>query len=821
MDIGGKHHALLDIKRSSEDDEYIYHEFSFSWENSSLPRELGKFAKRDLNSIQTILNSELGTNTEAQLHDIGGRIWSSIPFPIRERLEAFDKKANELLSLSGSRMMLTIIVDKLDIPWELSRTPDKKSYWFMRYLIGREIKGHHHVYEPGKPEQERPKRILLAMIPFDMKRIKQMDAVRYKELKQQCDALKNLVKKINEEESTCVQVELLTYPTLIPDWVSTFQGAETAYDAIVYIGHLTSPETGGGFEIENPVSNAVEIVHPTEINASRHIHPMIFFDSCRTGVAKVSEATQESCMPIESLAEHFLAQNASAFIGTIQRVETVAATAFARYFLESLCLGGTSLSEALLQARNQVYKDFEGKNSELRRVHSCSYVLIGDNPISLHCSFLDGRKKVCLIWPEALRPYSEQFGTEIYPSGLDEVKSRRCDDFSDLKETFSDVKKEMAVDGDLVPIIDMPIACAAEIIGNAPEGEEWVIVSSVFRKRPDQEEAALYHVDKLEDLEYLYVEDYTSELTVMANAYIKANYGNIAGKAALCTQKNQYLNIYENMKKNMKNRFFKPMAFVLSGKHELEFDQLLDRQPSEVRKRLTKVSLHKEFKKILEMDQFQQYRMRSELPASVLVAYKKYVEKYQKLFVEVLSRWKEWTIECFEERYPDLYQRQEPLFSLTENCVETIIKFSKFVFDKQGLDNKVFGEELKIRRPLQESDFMEIRPRQLPPEAPRDLLTTTELNQNRKQLNQKLKEVIEDKLKRNRADSDERIREIKLDTKIPSEVIIRIKNDIISKNDEQKSSLLQKQEKITKKIHKMRTKRDYESIIGEIDGLES
>lgn len=823
MDIGGKYHALLDIKRSGEDDEYIYQEFSFSWEYSSLPRVIGKFAKRDLTSIQRILNSESGTSTDAQLLDIGGRIWGSIPFLIRGRLEAFDKKANELLSLSGSRMILTIVVDQLDVPWELSRTPDKKSYWFMRYFIGREIKGHHHVYEPGKLEQGRPKRILLAMVPYDTKRIKQIDAIRYKELKQRCDALKNLVERINKEESARVHIDVMTYPTLIPDWVSTLQGAETAYDAIVYIGHLTNPETGGGLEIENPVSNAVEIINPKEINASRHSHPMIFFDSCRSSVAGVSEAIQDPCKPIEDLAGYFLAQNASAFIGTIQRVETVAATAFAQYFLESLCLEGTSLSEALLHARNQVYKAFEGKskNSELRRVHSSSYVLIGDNPISLHCSFLDGKKKVCLIWPEALRPYSEQFATEIYPSGLDEVISRPCDDFSDLKEAFSDTEKEMAVDGALLPIIDMPIACAAEIISNAPKGEEWVIVSSVFRRRPDQDEAALYHVDKLEDLEYLYVEDYTSEVAVMANAYIKAKYENIAGKAALATQKNQYFNIYENMKKNVKNRFFKPMAFVLAGKHELDFDKLLERQPSEVRKRFTKISLHKEFKKILEMDQFQHYRMESELPASVLVAYKKHVEKYQKLFVEVLSRWKEWTFKCFEKRYPDLYQRQEPLFCLTKGCVDTIIKFSEFVSDKQGLDNTVFGEELKIRRSLEESDFMEIRPRQPSPEAPRDVLTTAELNQNRKQLNQKLKEVIEDKLKRNLADSNERTREVDLDTKIPSEEKIRIKHDITSKKDEQKSSLLQKQEKIAKKIQWMRTKQDYESIIGEIDGLES
>lgn len=738
MDIVDRYHAVLMIRQLKEEATYFLLEFQFSWKNSSLIPEEGIVHKQDIQNINQVLTGTKGITQEAQLYDIGGRIWGFIPAnTVRDWLTLFDKEAKELLSHSNSRITLTIVTDTIDIPWELSLTPDRKSYWFKRYLVARQIWPYCHE-GLQEPEKEKPKNILLITDTFNRQKIKnKIDKTTYFKWESRIEDLENLINKINNEQKEFVHVELRKYSNIIyGDLIAELQGA---YDAIIYIGSYLKNKKEG-MAIEDRFSGSIDPLHYDHIKPSKHPSPLIFFDACQTGISKLFTNHQEIKSPLPDIVHYFLPNNASAFVGTIQNVEVLPATAFGYYFLESLCQYGASLSQAILDARNRIEEEFkEGELSKYRRVQSSSYILIGDSHVNLHNSFLHKRKKIRLIWPATMDCYCEKFKTEIYPSGFDKVELYRCDDFNDLKKKFKQVQAEMTEDGNLIPIFDMPILYAVEIISNTEEKEEWVIINSIFKPTPGQEEAALYRIFDLEKIEKLLLEDYTSQVSAMCCAYLKTKSKQIFERCTNSVWKMEYENILDNMIKNMEDNTVCPVAFILVGECKLDFDNFLSQQPEKWRNQVVSISLHNEFKRTLECAEWKKYQVKGEFPTSVLVARKSHAIKYRTLIMEVLSRWYEWVCRRFPERHPRLSKRQTPLFTLNKDCKEAIIQFSKFVYEKEGLDRHVFRHRLNMNRPLQESDFFVISPRQLSSGK----LPTINLEKLLKDVNHALSEIKE------------------------------------------------------------------------------
>jgi len=708
MDIESRFNARFSIKRREEDAQYVYFEFLFSWRRLWRLRR-GRIRKREIEDICELLTAGTGITEEAHLRDIGYRIRGFFPRAIRDGLRRFDEAAKELLSYSDSRMTLTIEVDRLNVPWEFSLTEDGNTHWFRRYLVARQIEPYLREWEQ---EEERPKELLVLMETIDIEQIEpRMDPERHLEWKSRNQSLKELIERINDEEGGIVHIELRTHGTSIGELISELQGERGPFDAIIYIGpYLRNGEEG--LAIEDRFSRRVRPIHYECIKPSEHSRPLVFFDACQTGTNRSSLGEQEPALPIPDLVDYFLKNEASAFVGTIQNVEAITATVFAHHFLQSLCQDGTSVAQAMLDARNRVQEEFkEDEIGEYRRVQSGSYTLIGSSHVDLYDSFLHKGKKVKLIWPSALDCYCSGFGIELYPSGIDTMEAVRCDDFGDLKQRFEQVRSEMALDENLIPILDMPIAYAGDVISNAQRGEEWVIISSVFRPRPDREEAALYYVDPLEEIKDIYLEDYTAQVSVMSYVYLKAKC-QAALEGCACT-KVDYENILDRMTRDIEKSRFRPVAFILVGEHKLAFEDFLSRQGEKLDGRLQSIALHSEFRKVLEDGGWKQYEIGYQLPASVLVARRSHAMRYRKLIVEVLSRWYEWIRRCFATRHEQLFQYQEPLFRLEEDCIEAIIKFSQLICEKEGLDCRVFDEELQIKRPLDMGDFIVITPRQL------------------------------------------------------------------------------------------------------------
>jgi hypothetical protein len=712
MDIGSKyHHAELRIKRLKETDEFVDLEFLFVWKSRHCVTKK-EVRKSDLARITQVLTDPAGITNEAHLHDIGASIWIIFPDPIRKILTEFDNTTKKLLEYSNSRITLTIIVDRLDIPWELSLTADRKEYWYKRYLVARQLE----CYCCENPEQptEKLKSLLLIMETYDEKKNNENNPETLREWDLSNERLRDLIEKINNEQKGFVHIELRRYPIVYGDLISELQGEYGAYDGIIYIGrYIKKNNNDEGIPIENPHSQQIDIIHYEDIDSSKHSHPLIFFDACKTGINNI----QEFSPPVPGIVDCLLSNKASAFIGTIQKVEAVTATTFAYYFIKSLCQDGSSLSQAMLDARNYTDKEFKESEYECRRVQSSSYILIGDSLTNLHSSFLHRGKKVRLIWPEALDRYCEQFGEEIYPSNLDGVESGRCNDFYDLEREFNRVQKEMQSNTNLLPIVDMPIPRVLEVVANAQEGEEWVIISSVFQPYPEQEDAMLYYVDDLEKAERLLIDNYPTQVLAMCCAYLKARSEKLYETCARRFLNMDYKRILENMTKNIKGNALDPVAFVLVGEYKLIFDKFLSEQTDVVRKRVRAVPLRREFKTLLERDNWKQYQFKGELPASVLITRESYARDYRKLFIEVLSKWYEWVDRCFKVRHEALSQVQRPMFILEEDCIEAIINFSRFIHEEQGLNGNVLGKKLDTKRPLQKSDFIVIPPRQLSSEA--------------------------------------------------------------------------------------------------------
>ena len=827
MNSGDKFHATLRIKKIKQNTENILFDFQLIWRNKAWAKqkEILIYDVKRINEKLLSPAKDIKCEHENILKDIGGLIYGLFPIAICEKLECLDKAAKRLLLFSDSRITLTIVVDTLDIPWELSLTSDRETYFCKRYLVARQIESFTCNDEQEKKEELRKiKEILVIMETFDIKNIKldykKLDYKKtLKELMLVNKKLKDLIEIINDTEDI-VKIRLLNYGTPINVLKKSLKGS---FDAIIYIGPYVVDSTTKveGLLAQDPYMKGLEIIHYDQINPSKNSHPLIFFDACRTATRKLSDSWENISllpMPTATLVNYYLGKNNqfSAFLGTIQNVESVTATAFAYYFIESICQKGASLSQAVLDARNYVDKNFT--EQKMRSVQSCSYLLVGKNHDNLHTSFIYNKKQIKLIWHKSLNPYCEQFGEEIYPSGIDILDSIRCSDFDDLKEQFEKLEEEISENSNLIPIIDVPIPFAAQIISNTKKLEDgWVIINSVFQ--PKLDEAALYYIDELENVKDFYLEDHISQISIMSYIYLKKKSDSFFKKCSC--MKVEYKDIFERVKYDIEENKIRPIAFILMSENKIDLDDLLKKQVDKIQNRFNCINLQREFKSIAEKEK---YRIKGpQLPASVLLVKRSHAVRYRKLIVSVLSRWYEWIDKCFKKRNEKLARFQEPLFKLEKDNISAIINFSKLIRNKEDLKNWVFADKSKIKRQLNKNDFLIIIPEQLNyNKSSTNLrkLTSSKLKKVKSNLNQLLNEKctqIEEFFKK---DLDDYEREMDLNTDISTKEKVRLKKRVNGEFEGKKSKIGELQSNIRTKINAINTVQDKQKLVSEINSIK-
>lgn len=664
-----------------------------------------------------------GFSSDKALKDFGEKLWNMLPRPtITNKLEAFDSKAKKVEQFSGSKMVLIIETDNLDIPWELCVTGSDideptNEHWFQRYLVSRSISDCYRFCEPETGRQ----RILVIYEPFDLDKIKEENENKYKEGKLTSDGFDNLkksldefrshnnklgdlIEQINSEKNKGFQITERKFPFRYgyEELVRQTRGEKGKYDIILYIGSYF--EKSESIAIENPIDGKISPFEIKFIDPSGHNRPLIFLDACKTCVEK--EHIPASSDKIESLARNFFAKNSAAFVGTFMPIEGCIASTFAYHFLKSVCVGGASLADATLYARTQTHNEYaDGDNiSKLRRVQTCAYTLVGNCVDSLYYSFLHGKKEIKLLWSDIASPYFESFNDEIYPSGMD-LAEGWCHDFARLVKEFDRLKDSK----DLILLVDMPIVYAIEKI--TKNGSDWVIINSIFRLQPDKEDATLYYLGDIKEVNTFLLEDYKSTVSVMAQVYVmnEENGGELYRRFADNPQIMDYEEISNliitNDKRNTVLKNLGNHAFLLSGKYQDEFENL--RESSKIlTDNIQDVNLYEHFKEIIRK---KGYELKKGLPASVLIARREDAKKYHKLFEEILTRWYIWRERRFPEKHTRLSEKQEQIYTLDEDDKKALIDFSKLV--KDGFKNAIFGEKIDIRSELRKEDFYIVEPR--------------------------------------------------------------------------------------------------------------
>ena len=410
----GERYAKLIIEKKGEKDGYNRFKYRLIWAGEDITDYGERFKEQDMLGIMSKVKE--GFSSDKALKDFGEKLWNMLPRPtITNELEAFDSKAKKLEEFSGSKMVLIIETDNLDIPWELCVTGSDideptNEHWFQRYLVSRSISDCYRFCEPETDRQ----RILVIYEPFDLDKIKKENENKYKDGKLTSDGFDNLkksldefrshnnklgdlIEQINSEKNKGFQITERKFPFTYgyEELVRQTRGEKGEYDIILYIGSYF--EKSESLAIENPVDGKISPFEIKFIDPSGHNRPLIFLDACKTCVEK--EHIPASSDEIESLARNFFAKNSAAFVGTFMPIEGCIASTFAYHFLKSVCMEETSLADATLYARTQTHNEYaDGDNiSKLRRVQTCAYTLIGNCVDSLYYSFLHGKKEIKLL----------------------------------------------------------------------------------------------------------------------------------------------------------------------------------------------------------------------------------------------------------------------------------------------------------------------------------------------------------------------------------------------------------------------------------------
>ena len=392
-----------------------------------------------------------------------------------------------------------------------------------------------------------------------------------------------------------------------------------------------------------------------------------------------------------------------------------------------------------------------------------------------------------------------------------------CHDFARLVKEFDSLKDSK----DLILLVDMPIVYAIEKI--TKNGSEWVIINSIFRLQPDKEDATLYYLGDIKEVNTFLLEDYKSTVSVMAQVYVmnEENGGEFYRRFADNPQIMDYEEISNliitNDKRNTLLKNLGNHAFLLSGKYRDEFENL--RKSSKIlTDDIQSVNVYEHFKEIIGK---KGYELKKGLPASVLIARREDAKKYHKLFEEILTRWYIWRERRFPEKHTRLSEKQEQIYTLDEEDKKALIDFSKLV--KDVFKNAIFGEKIDIRRELRKEDFYIVEPRLGEYEKTKDVTSTSpqwndkKIGGKRDRLLMSLEGRLGDILSQLEKKYEERCEE--LEAGKSSEAKAQL-NEIKKRFDKDKEFIDSEKNKMEIEIEKVKDEKRYSEVNDQIRNLK-
>lgn len=633
-----------------------------------------RFPHENLETLFEILGRE--RKDESILFAMGDQIWRLFPPNIQDSLIKFDRFAEEIYKKSRSLLPLIIFTDCLNIPWELciSRIDipeDQQIPWYKRFVVAVEVYGVSR-FDEITSEKER-KTVALILTPFP--RMEEEEGLE--------DELNNLLKLINYLESEYnINISLHRCPKRTNELYNIENVLQKGdHDLLMYVGSRANKK----ITLYNPGTKKPEYFEMKKICSGSGVETALFLDACSTAIEKVDTAF------ICEEPGKFLCRT-TAFIGTIADIRMTPAISFASHFLESLFTKGSSLSEAIFDAKNQTYKALNEKypNKEEYRTQSCFFSLYGRNDDILLNSFQYPRKKISFIYPKMIEQHMLGFIDFICPSSLPILELNKKDT---LQEIIDEIEH---LDGGF--IADLSISHATNLISNCrgDPDKELVIIGGVFKLLPKPCDSTLYFFDKLSDYDFFYSLDPLTTVNIMAITYF-INCDETK-KKFVCKSSQRRMNypeIYANALDAIEHdTAFEP--FILIGTYRERFEEELKKR--NLKKNFNRIPLYSKFLNILK-ESYPKYKFSQNLPAEVLVARRKDLEKDKMMYREIFTKWTYWEIEN-KDRVPS---GQEIFISLTSEDIDTLMKFTRFV-----------SEELTkfsyIKEPLKDSDFLIIQP---------------------------------------------------------------------------------------------------------------
>ena len=607
---------------------------------------------------------------------MGDQIWRLFPLNIQDSLIKFDCFAEEIYKKSRSLLPLIIFTDCLNIPWELciSRRdiPEEQQIpWYKRFRVAVQVCGVSR-FDEITSEKER-KTVSLILTPFPRKEEEEG-------LQDEYNNLLNLINYLESEYN--INISLHRCPERSDELYKIEDVLQKGdHDLLIYVGS----RAGKKITLYNPVTKKPEYFEMKKICSGSSVEKAIFLDACSTAIEKVDTAF------ICEEPSKFLSRN-TAFIGTITDIRMTPAISFASHFLESLFTKGSSLSEAVYDAKNQTYEALKEKypNNDEYRTQSCFFSLYGRNDDILLNSFRYPREKIYFIYPKMIEQHMLGFIDLIYPSSLPILELNRKDT---LQEVIDEIE---SLEGGF--IADLSISHATNLISNCrgDPDKELVIIGGVFRLLPEPCDSTLYFFDKLSDYDFFYSLDPLTTVNIMAITYF-INYDETR-KKFVCKGSQRRMNypeIYDNALDAIEHgTTFEP--FILIGTYRERFEEELKKRNLE--KNFNRIPLYSEFLNILR-ENYPEYKFSQNLPAEVLVARRKDVEKDEMMYREIFTKWTYWEIENKDKVPPG----QEVFISLASEDIDTLMKFTRFVSEK-------LKEFSYIKEPLKDSDFLIIQP---------------------------------------------------------------------------------------------------------------
>lgn len=653
------------------------------WEHSSQEFPEGDIQAIDSTLIEGIINDK-------KLKGIGYRIWDLFNENIQKELEKFDLYAEEVYNKSGSLLPLIIFTNLLTIPWGLCITirkdlkPEEQKNWFRRYIVTTEIYGISNLAEKSK--SERKNRVALILKPFkELDDRRMLSNYNEENFLSEYKELLELKDKIESKEE--VEISLNECPKNIEDFLMIQDTlAKGEYDLILYLGSYNYNQ---GIILEDPTIEKPKYFDIKKMGINKDREQCIFLDACSTSInrCKDHKMTKLDC----KVPTYLLKQGISAFIGTIQDIQPTVAAVFAKYFLQSLFLQGRSLSRAMYDSRIQTYDYFTNKlPNEMYKVQSSSFSLYGRNNDILLNSFMYRRKRMILIFPKMIEQYFKGFRSYIYPTSIPGIALRKKNDLQEVVDDIESTNEPF--------IADISILKAANLISKyrGDKEKEIVIIGGLFRLKSEYSDNTLYFINNISNYNLFYSTDPLSSLTAMALAYFLSRgedvYEHFKHKSSHWRM--NYNDIYDNVLNSIEDNNYNINPFILATTYKKNFDDELKKR--NLKSKFNQIYLYPKFLNILK-ENYPKYMLSRDLPAEVLVTRKKDIEKDKNLYKEVFTSWAKWQVESKDK----FLKYQNPIFFFTEEDVNSLTTFTKFIYDK--LKNSF----IEIKEPLNKNrDFI-------------------------------------------------------------------------------------------------------------------